>query len=885
MAVNRITDSLQMQPDYLKLLAQFENEFSPISNNQLLTDNQLIEADNLLELLGEDIIWHETTPATNPLNKNLPSDLPKELKEALQQQGIKQLYSHQIKALKAVRQGRDIILSTTTSSGKSLSAYLPILEGVMQHEYTALAFYGLRALTSDQGQKVANLIKSIPQSTQPRLAMLTGDTSKEERERLLATNPQIIGATPELIHFALRGVHWSQPWQQFLSKLRYVLIDEAHTFNGVYGANMAALIRRLKLAVDSNGGNSNQLQFIFLSATIGNPVELARRLSSRNRQRNSTKADRLVWINSSGAATPSRQLIVTKPSHNANPDAARIILFLLQSGQSGICFCNGRQAIKNLWSTLRQEAIQQGYSSIEKQVAIFYSSLTSQRRTEIIQQLELGQIRCIISTSSLEAGIDLPQLDYVIIRGWPGSLQAFRQRLGRAGRVKAGLAVFIPIAQLPLDNYFATHPQLLLGAPSEQVSFSTNYPIDLAKHLMCAAVETGIPVTKLKYYFGKLALRIVTALMEQGVMHKSRGRLWAKGFPHKDVNFRGGINSSTVQLVDAESGEEVESLSAQIAIHEVFPGAIYRTQNSDGQLVNYRSETLELEMGKALLQLITETPLFTIAINRVDTCIHQELSTPKIVPLLVLTGESNGSTQVPLSIQLSLGWGEISQQVTGYQLLTRSYKLTCLQKKCVNYKEGLNERTHCPACGKRLRKAELTTVLNEVEFERPYAIKFSTPVVQISVSESVNRYWQEIVVRTRTQLLQAKQPIPTNYQQLWEYPAQFLVIHSFGHQILAALPLVVLSGMNDVSFRVEKRGIADYVGLFYDRVEGGSGSAEAIFKQLPKLAKVAGELARNCECESGCPKCLIQPGCPDGNKGLLKELGLLLCDALSLTEA
>src|ERR687886_372525 len=828
-----------MPPNYINLLSQLiarhdfhQNNFPEASHLQ-----PTATAD-LCEFLGEEVIYHTIATATTPKLYKIPQDLPPSIISALHRQGIQQLYSHQIKTLKAVRQGKDVILSTATASGKSLSAYLPILEGILQHQFTALSIYGLKALTADQSQKLADLLQLIPEPARPRLALLTGDTPPKTREQLLAANPSIISATPELIHYALKGVHWSQPWQHFLSRLRYIVLDEAHTFNGVYGANMASLIRRLKLAVDERGGSSQKLQFLILSATVGNPVKLAKLLSGRSRKRNINKPERLVWINSSGAAVPERQLIVTKPTHDANSDVARIIMFLLQQGQSGICFGNGRQAIKNLWATFKQEAVTQTNS-----------------------------------------GIELPQLDFAIIRGWPGSLQAFRQRAGRAGRTNSGLIVFIPIAQSPLDNYFAERPELLLSAESELVSFNANYPIDIAKHLMCAAVETGIRANKLKHYFGKSAHIIATALIEQGVLHRSRDKLWAKGFPHKDVNFRGGTGASTIQLVDADTQEEIEVLSAEIAYREVFPGAIYRTQNSDGCLVTYTSRSLS--DGKAILQNIPETRLFTVAISHTDTSLKQNLSLPQQIPLVIPEVEGNVQTNstdsnaIPAQAILELVWGEISQLVTGYQLLTRNYELTCLNRKCVNYREPLPKCTACPVCGKRTRSAELTSVLNEVNFEQPYEIKFATPVLQISFNSPVECYLQHVITATRQELLQSQQPIPPGYQQLWEYPANLLAIHSFGHQILAALPLTILASANDVNFLVEKRGANDYAGLFYDLAEGGAGTSEAIFRSLPQLAHAAAELARSCSCSSGCPKCLIQSGCPDGNKALLKQVGLL----------
>lgn len=848
-------------PNYSRLLQNFlEPNPQPLPAIEFEDFHAAVD---LVEFLGEELLFSETIPAQPPTLAKLPKSLPLSLRKALKAAGITHLYSHQLETLEALRGGKDIILSTTTASGKSLSAYLPILEGVLQHNYAALSLYGLKALTSDQEQKLSELLRFLPEDERPSIAMLNGDVSKSRREELLTQSPSLIAATPELIHYALRGMYWSEPLQQFLKQLRYVLLDEAHTLQGSYGANMTLLLQRLKLAVDRYGGNSRRLQFIFLSATVGNPRQLARRLTGR---RSRKQAKRLVWIKNSGAASPERQLIVTKPSLNPNPDVAKIILFLLRQGLSGICFCNGRATLKSVLGTLTKEAVAQGYPGIEQQVALFYGGLSNERRTEIIAQLQRGQVRCILSTSALEAGIDLAALDFALLRSFPGSLQGFRQRIGRCGRKQRGIAVFLPLEQSPLDCYYAQHPERLLEAPPERVSFNANYPINLGKHLMCAAVESGIPVPSIKRYFGKSAPQIASAILAQGAMRKTRGRLWAKGFPHRDVNFRGGINSTTVDLIETETGELIEQMSGEIAMREVFPGAIYRTQDSDGQMLTYRSTALSLELGQAQLQRIPETTMYTVALSETESQVVQDLVKPRELPLLFLNQED-----VSL-LNLRLAWGEVTNRVSGYQLLMKQYERTCLNQKCINYREPLPSRKVCLACGKRTRKAELVTVLDEVEFEQPFVSEFTTPITQLHLNKVANEYLQTIVEQMRKER--------RDLSQLWEYPAQLLAIHSFGHQVLVALPLVVLGSLNDVNFIVEAEDKDDYGGYFYDLSESGNGMAEAIFRHLPKLAKVGAELAQDCECEQGCPRCLVLPGCPDGNQGLLKQVGLRLSEAL-----
>ncbi|MEM9540752.1 MAG: helicase-related protein [Cyanobacteria bacterium P01_E01_bin.42] len=566
---------------------------------------------------------------------------------------------------------------------------------------------------------------------------------------------------------------------------------------------------------------------------------------------------------------PERELIVVKPTNNPNPDAAKILLFLLRQGLRGICFCNGRATIKNLLATLRTEAASQKYPNIEGQTAIFYGGLTGERRSEIISGLQEGRMRCLLSTSALEAGIDLAELDFALIRGWPGSLQGFRQRIGRAGRKQKGLAIFLPLERSPLDRYYAQHPELLLSAPAERVSFNARYPVDLGKHLMCAAVESGIENDRLKRYFGKTAPHIASALLEQGALRKTRGRLWAKGFPHRDVNFRGGLGGSTVRLTNEQTGEAIEEMSLEIAYREAFPGAIYRTQDSNGKMVTYRSLSLDVEARQATLQPIPETSTYTVAESRTDTRILQDLVAPKQLKLNLSEEEGNAF--------LRLSWGEVSHSISGYQVLVKEYEQTCLNRKCVNYREALPGRKFCPVCGRRSRRAELTKVVDEVEFEQPYAIRFTTPIAQISFDKVVNEYLQKCASR----LLKEVESDSAIAGVLRDYPASLLGVHSFGHQILAAFPLVVLGSLNDVNYIVEARNSKDCVGYFYDLSESGNGSAEAIFRHLSKLARAGAALARNCDCQYGCPKCLILSGCPDGNQALLKQMGLFLCDSIA----
>ncbi|WP_414553157.1 DEAD/DEAH box helicase [Anabaena sp. CCY 0017] len=855
-------------PNYNALLQSlWTPPTTPITENSH-SNHHLTEPTDITEFLGEELLWQQTIPATEPDLKNIPQDLPKQLITALQSLGINQLYSHQLKTLRAIRQGKSLILTSPTASGKTLSTYPAIIEGCINEEHRALAFYGLRALALDQCHKISQLLSSIPTKSRPVMAMLTGDVKSEKREQILKSEPHILGVTPELIHFQLKQTWKSAPWANFYQRLRYILIDEAHTLAGSYGANMTWLMRRIKLAVDHYGGDSQKLQFIFLSATCGNPKQLALKISGLKPTKLNPKP--LIWIRKSGAASPPRQVIVTQPSYNLTADTAGIIHFLHHQGKSGIAFCNSRRSVREVTELLKSH-----------QVAAFYSGITSERRAEVVNQLQSGIIKWIIATEALEAGIDLPELECCVLRGWPGSKMAYQQRSGRAGRSQPGITLLLPNALNPIDCYVAEHPEMLVSGEVEEVFFNDQYPIFAAKHLMCAAAETGIPTHKIKHYFGTTAFDVAKLLLAQGHLNKGRNGLWAKGYPHKDVNFRGGLSQTTIKLVDATSGEELEEISADIAHREVHPQAIYKRQDAHGQMLTYQCISLDLNSKRAILKQIADSPLFTVAGTESQTSSLTVLTDPVKLPLLFSPNCEIDNCQEYLTLELS--FGEVKHITSGYNLMTQIYEQTCLNKRCLNYKEPLPQHQRCPLCHKLTRKAVIVKTLSEEKFEQPFLTQFSAPMVKVTMNSSAREYIQQFAKTTRTRLTRSGEPIPPGYQQLWEYSSILIAIHSFGHQIMRALQLVARVDPKQVNFTVvqEIGENHNYTGYFYDTSDGGNGAAEAVFKHLPNLADAAGVIARDCHCDTGCAKCLIQHGCPDGNTALLKQMGLVLLDAIT----
>lgn len=800
----------------------------------------------------------------------LPEDLPSALKNALAHVGISSLYGHQLDALKQLRQGKDLAIATPTASGKTLCYNLAILESCLNSpDDCALYIFPLKALAYDQLRKLQAIVTALPPQASLKVAQMTGDTPYEERKQLFFPDPpRLLAVSPDLLHYQLekitRGGEWQQ-WREFLRRLRWVVIDEAHTYIGAFGAHFANLMRRLKRGIDSVGGNSAQLQFIITSATIGNPVELSLRFSGRTEQ-----PERLHLIDTNQGTAAAKTILSLHPTSSPNPDTSKIVLSLLQHGLSGLVFCNARASVKNLLKLIQREANRQNLSSLARQVAPFYGSLSGEHRRRLIQQLETGEIRVILSTSALEAGLDLPELDCCIIRGYPGSLMSFRQRIGRVGRKHPGLVIFLPIAEDPLDSYYGKYPQQLLTGAVESAAFNPNYPTILGQHLHCCCVESGIPFAEVEQRFGKTSDKIAEELLKQKKLFlSSNSCLRASGTPHRDVNLRGN-KRERIELINLATGESFEEISDELAYREVFSGAIYTASDSDGHLTTYRCEELNLVTRKASLKpLEPDTDLSTLADTDFEVKTEALLEEPKLIP----TPFSEGR------LRLRLHWGEITSSITGYKLFSHEYRLTCTNQRCYAYRLPL-EGKHCPKCHHSLRYAEITQIKQEVSFPTPYQIKYQAPIVKLEINLGVVAAIKTETDRLRSEIIkQYNQDIPEPLKPLWTSAADWLALHSAGHQLMFALPLVVLSGRHDVNCLVEKEN-QRIVCYFFDTCSGGNGAAEAIFQNLLQLASKALALVEACDCEAGCPKCLTQHGCPQHNQGLNKALGLFLLRAI-----
>ena len=450
-------------------------------------------------------------PAQEGRYAPLPPDLPPALAQALRQRGVDRLYSHQAEAWAATQTGAHVAVATPTASGKSLCYTLPVISAAMQSGAKALYLFPTKALAQDQ---VAELLE-LNQAGELGVKAFTfdGDTPGDARQAI-RLHGDIVVSNPDMLHQAILPHHTK--WAQFFENLRYVVIDEVHTYRGVFGSHVANVIRRLKRVCAFYGVTP---QFILCSATIGNPQQHAEALIE----------DTVTAIVESGAPTGEKHVLLWNPPV-VNPDLGlrasarsqtnRIARLAIKSGLKTLVFAQSRSMVEVLTKYLKD--VFDHDPRKPPRIRAYRGGYLPTERRDAERAMRAGNVDGIVSTSALELGVDIGALDAVVLNGYPGSVAATWQRFGRAGRrQRAALGVLVASSD-PLDQYLVRHPEFFEGAPPEHARIAPDQPLILLDHIRCAAFE--LPFRDGELYGPQDATPWLQVLGEEGVLHQEGER-------------------------------------------------------------------------------------------------------------------------------------------------------------------------------------------------------------------------------------------------------------------------------------------------------------------------------------------------------------------------
>src|SRR5210317_2327798 len=428
--------------------------------------------------LGQQVVHHEKLAAHPAVFGKNRIGWPLALEEALKQMGIDGLYQHQASATDAVRRGENVIVSTPTASGKSLIYNLPVFEQIMRApDSTALYLFPLKALAQDQLRAIQELASMLPEELVPSAAIYDGDTTAYKRKKLRDRPPNILISNPDMLHLSMLGYH--STWGNFFARLTHVILDEVHTYRGIFGSHMAWVLRRLKRLCDYYGSRP---QFILSSATVANPAELARDLLGED----------ATVISESGAPRAKRHFIFLNPLDSAATAASLLIEASLKRGLRTIVYTQSRKLTElvSIWT-------QQRLGTLATKLASYRAGYLPEERREIETKLSEGELLGVIATSALELGIDIGDLDICILVGYPGTVMTTWQRGGRVGRKENESLIILIALEDSLDQHFMRNPKDFFDREVEATVLNPSNKTIVKRHLICAAAEQPIKTDEL----------------------------------------------------------------------------------------------------------------------------------------------------------------------------------------------------------------------------------------------------------------------------------------------------------------------------------------------------------------------------------------------------
>ena len=554
--------------------------------------DQLAEKLRRDSLFMENVVRWEELPAREARYGDYPAGLDERLRPVLRQRGVQQLYSHQAHSIAATMRGEDVVVVTPTASGKTMCYNLPVLDSILKNpDARALYLFPTKALSADQVSELYELIQAM--GVDIKTYTYDGDTPGAAR-RAVRQAGHIVVTNPDMLHSGILPHHTK--WVKLFENLRYIVIDEIHTYRGVFGSNLANVLRRLMRLCDFYGSHP---QFILCSATIANPKELAETLTGRP----------VTLINDNGAPMGKRHFVFYNPPvinqqlgirKGVIPETRAIAEMLLKCGIQTITFARSRLTVEVLTKYLK-DVVRDPLGNAGRVRGYRGGYLPTQRR-EIEKGLRAGQIDAVVSTNALELGIDIGALDACILCGYPGTIASAWQQAGRAGRRKGTSIVFFVASSAAIDQYIVSHPDYFLHQSPENALLNPDNLYILLSHFKCAAYELPFEDGDT---FGNVSStgELLDYLEEEHIVRHVGGRYhWmAEDFPASEFSLRSAASENFVIIDITDPAHhrvigEMDRYTVPMLLHE---NAIYMHEAQQ-----YQVEKLDFEANKAFIRQV-----------------------------------------------------------------------------------------------------------------------------------------------------------------------------------------------------------------------------------------------------------------------------------------
>jgi len=803
--------------------------------------------------------------------------LPAPLPAALAERGITFLYSHQVTALEAARHGENMVLATGTASGKTLAYNLPVLSTLLESPASrALYLFPTKALTQDQLSVVSSqltAIRDISPARQPlNCSIYDGDTPQSQRVQI-RNSASILLTNPDMLHTGILPHHTN--WNEFFRNLKFVVIDELHTYRGVFGSHVANVIRRLKRMAAFYGSKP---QFILTSATIGNPQELAEQLIE----------EPVTLIDSDGSSRGERHFLIYNPPivdesiglrKSAYDESIRFASDLLEHQVQGVMFTRSRRSVEILLTRL-QGGITGQTSPVRTAIRGYRSGYLPSQRREIERGLRDGSVRIVVATNALELGIDIGGLGAAILVGYAGNISSTWQQAGRAGRGDTPAAAVLVASPNPLDQFLAHHPEYFFGRSPEQALINPNHLLILLEHLRCALFE--LPFNQGEG-FGSLPAETIREYLDvlesNREAHASADKVFwmADAYPAANISLRSASPARVVLHTTTEDGPRtVGEVDLASAVWMVHPRAVYL---HEGQ--QYFVQELDLVRNIAELipvgldyytEPLRETSIQVLSINdESPTCNGRgskywgELQvTTQVTGFRKrswLGGENLGEETLdlpPSDLQTTGYWFSISEETVSRLRETGNWSVTPN-----DYGSGWTKIRDQV----RARDGYRCQVCGMPENGRQHDVHHKVPFRQFPSAVQANRL-DNLVTLCSNCHRKAEQNVRMRSG-----------LAGLGYVLSQLAPLYLMCDPGDLGLNIDASGSvfgAPSI-VLYDEVPAGIGFSQKLFEIHDDLMERALELVNECPCEDGCPSC-VGPAGENGIGGkqetieILKEL-------------
>jgi DEAD/DEAH box helicase domain-containing protein len=834
-------------------------------------------ADNIVE-------WH-VLPRRPARFTPFPSSLHPALSASLQRRGIQSLYIHQAIAWDHVQAGRNCVIVTGTASGKTLCYNLPVIDRLLRDpQARALFLFPTKALAQDQLTSVQDLLTfmetSIVAGTNLVASAYDGDTPSSARP-IIRNQARLLLTNPDMLHTGILPHHTA--WATLFQHLQFVIIDELHTYRGVFGSHIANVIRRLKRIARHYGASP---QFILTSATISNPLQLAGWLIE----------EPVSLVDEDGSALGDKHFLIYNPPivdrqlglrRSLLQETVRLAEELLAYKVQTIIFGRARRTVEIILAYLREGQGDAGNGKSQaypihpvhypmESIRGYRSGYLPHQRRQVEQGLRRGDVRAVVATNALELGIDIGGISAALLAGYPGTIAATWQQAGRAGRgVDSSLAVLIASAS-PLDQFLAQHPVYFFGRTPEQALINPNNLLILLGHLRCAAFELPFQEGE---SFGNLEpahlLEILEFLSQEGVLYRSGSKyFWmADRYPAEGLSLRSTTAETVIlqvqQGLDWVTIGQVDKPSAHWLVH---PGAIYL---HEAQV--FMVEELNLEQKVAHL-IPSSADYYTEPRSEVSVTLQELTNEEKIAGGVKFYGEVSVTSQVIGYRKIkwysheTLGLGEVALPPS--ELQTSAYWLA-LSEQTIEYlrQQGLWTNTpndYGPDWARlrdqvRLRDGYRCQVCGAPEEGRSHNVHHKTPFRCFSSREEANQLSNLITL------------CPTCHRRVETAVRIRSGLAGLAFVLGNLAPLFLMCDSRDLGVHSDPESpLADGqpAVTIYEQVPAGIGFSQRLFEVHEELMQRAYELVSRCECVDGCPSC-VGPGGENGSGGKLETLALL----------